>query len=65
MFPALNSEKRSRKAAQSISAAAMSALNYAYALEQLEAAFYTQVVATPYQGMSGYERSVLHDIRDH
>jgi hypothetical protein len=40
-------------------------LNYAYALEQLEAAFYTQVVATPYQGMSGYERSVLHDIRDH
>jgi hypothetical protein len=23
------------------------------------------VVATPYQGMSGYERSVLHDIRDH
>lgn len=40
-------------------------LNYAYALEQLEAAFYTQVVATPYQGMSGYERSVLRDIRDH
>ena len=23
-------------------------LNYAYALEQLEAAFYTQVIATPY-----------------
>lgn len=40
-------------------------LNYAYALEQLEAAFYTQVVASPYQGMSGYERSVLRDIRDH
>lgn len=40
-------------------------LNYAYALEQLEAAFYTQVVATPYEGMSGYERSVLRDIRDH
>ncbi|MCY7357249.1 MAG: ferritin-like domain-containing protein, partial [Rudanella sp.] len=25
-------------------------LNYAYALEQLEAAFYTQVIATPYTG---------------
>ena len=40
-------------------------LNYAYALEQLEAAFYTQVMASPYQGMSGYERSVLTDIRNH
>lgn len=40
-------------------------LNYAYALEQLEAAFYTQALATPYGGMSGYERSVLRDIRAH
>lgn len=40
-------------------------LNYAYALEQLEAAFYTQAYATPYQGMSGYERGVFRDIRDH
>jgi hypothetical protein len=40
-------------------------LNYAYALEQLEAAFYTQVIATPYGGMNAYERSVLRDIRDH
>jgi hypothetical protein len=40
-------------------------LNYAYALEQLEAAFYTQVLAQPYEGMSGYERSVLSDIRGH
>lgn len=40
-------------------------LNYAYALEQLEAAFYAQVLANPYDGMSGYERSVLRDIRDH
>jgi hypothetical protein len=40
-------------------------LNYAYALEQLEAAFYTQALATPYAGMSAYERSVLRDIRDH
>jgi hypothetical protein len=40
-------------------------LNYAYALEQLEAAFYIQVLAQPYQGMSRYEHSILHDIRDH
>lgn len=40
-------------------------LNYAYALEQLEAAFYTQVVATPYSGMSAAELSILTDIRDH
>lgn len=40
-------------------------LNYAYALEQLEAAFYIQVIMTPYSGMNGYERSVLTDIREH
>ncbi len=31
-------------------------LNYAYALEQLEAAFYTQVITTPYIGMAGSRR---------
>ena len=40
-------------------------LNYAYALEQLEAAFYIQVIKTPYSGMNDYERAVLTDIRDH
>jgi len=40
-------------------------LNYAYALEQLEAAFYIQVIATPYSGMSSAELSLLTDIRDH
>jgi Ferritin-like domain/TAT (twin-arginine translocation) pathway signal sequence len=40
-------------------------LNYAYALEQLEAAFYTQVVATPYSGITDAERVLLTDIRDH
>lgn len=40
-------------------------LNYAYALEQLEAAFYTQVVATPYSGISASELSLLTDIRAH
>ena len=40
-------------------------LNYAYALEQLEAAFYVQAVSTPYTGMSAAELAVLTDIRDH
>lgn len=40
-------------------------LNYAYALEQLEAAFYTQVILTPYSGLAGSELSLLTDIRDH
>lgn len=40
-------------------------LNYAYALEQLEAAFYTQVIASPFTGISDMEKAFLTDIRDH
>ncbi len=40
-------------------------LNYAYALEQLEAAFYLQVVATPFSGITTAETSILTDIKDH
>jgi hypothetical protein len=40
-------------------------LNYAYALEQLEAAFYIQVASTPYTGITATESSRLTDIRDH
>jgi len=40
-------------------------LNYAYALEQLEAAFYTQVIATPFTGITTEERALLTEIRDH
>lgn len=40
-------------------------LNYAYALEQLEAAFYEQVVKTPYMGITPAETAILTDIRDH
>jgi len=40
-------------------------LNYAYALEQLEAAFYIQVAASPYSGITAMETSLLTDIRDH
>lgn len=40
-------------------------LNYAYALEQLEAAFYTEVVASLYAGATAEETQILTDIRDH
>lgn len=40
-------------------------LNYAYALEQLEAAFYTAVLATPYAGITADETTMLTDIRNH
>ncbi len=40
-------------------------LNYAYVLEQLEYAFYVQVLTTRYPGMSSTERSILTDIRNH
>lgn len=40
-------------------------LNYAYALEQLEAAFYTKVAAAPYSGITASETAYLTDIRDH
>lgn len=40
-------------------------LNYAYALEQLEAAFYTQVIMTQFSGISSAEVTLLTDIRDH
>lgn len=40
-------------------------LNYAYALEQLEAAFYMKVIANPYSGITDMEKSLLTDVRDH
>jgi hypothetical protein len=40
-------------------------LNYAYALEQLEAAFYTMLVQSPYRGIPDIELKLLTDIRDH
>ncbi|RYD52043.1 MAG: ferritin-like domain-containing protein [Sphingobacteriales bacterium] len=40
-------------------------LNYAYALEQLEAAFYTQVVDAGMSWASASEKQLLADIRDH
>ncbi len=40
-------------------------LNYAFALEQLEAEFYTLVAKSFYRGINDRERQVLMDIRDH
>jgi hypothetical protein len=41
-------------------------LNYAYALEQLEAAFYVAVVgSTVFNGMTAEQREVLTDLRNH
>ena len=40
-------------------------LNYAYALEQLEAAFYEKVVSSFYTGITPLETEYLTDIRNH
>ncbi|MEJ7768580.1 MAG: ferritin-like domain-containing protein [Chitinophagaceae bacterium] len=40
-------------------------LNYAYALEQLEAAFYTKVIMSQYAGIPAMEAALLTDVRDH
>ncbi|WP_420150517.1 ferritin-like domain-containing protein [Spirosoma sp.] len=40
-------------------------LNYAYALEQFEAAFYTTVLMMPYKGITSMEMSILKDIKEH
>lgn len=40
-------------------------LNFAYALEQLEAAFYTRAVVNLYGGITAEEDSVLRDIKRH
>lgn len=40
-------------------------LNYAYALEQLEADFYTKVVNSFYAGISSIEKEVLTDLYHH
>jgi hypothetical protein len=40
-------------------------LNYAFALEQLEAAFYTRVASSPYSGITAAETQYIQEIRDH
>jgi hypothetical protein len=55
----------SHDAAVSLGTGDVAVLNYAYALEQLEAAFYTQVVAAPYAGITPEELAILTDIKRH
>ncbi|MDN5285377.1 MAG: ferritin-like protein [Mucilaginibacter sp.] len=43
----------------------MAILNYVYAVEQLEAAFYTQLLLTPYAGITADEIASFTSIRDH
>jgi hypothetical protein len=40
-------------------------LNYAYALEQLEAAFYSKVIDHPFKGITQQETQTFGEIRDH
>lgn len=40
-------------------------LNYAYVLEQLEAAFYIMVVASPYTNISQTEAVIMEDLKNH
>ncbi|WP_346238235.1 ferritin-like domain-containing protein [Niabella insulamsoli] len=40
-------------------------LNYAYALEQLEAAFYTQVAANPASGFTAAQKAYFMDVQYH
>ncbi len=40
-------------------------LNYVYALEQLQAALFAQVIETPYSGLADDELSLITDIRNH
>jgi hypothetical protein len=40
-------------------------LNYAYALEQLESAFYTKVTESPFRGATQLETDTFAEIRDH
>jgi hypothetical protein len=39
-------------------------LNFFYVIQQLEAQFYSQAVATPYYGLTVFESQLLTDVRD-
>ncbi|NCI46245.1 ferritin-like domain-containing protein [Sediminibacterium soli] len=58
-------KKSSSKGGVDLGSGDVGVLNYAYALEQLEAAFYTRVSASPYSGITAAETALLADIRDH
>ncbi len=57
--------KKSNKDGVDLGRGDIGILNYAYALEQLEAAFYKKVTDTPYAGITALESQYLAEIRDH
>lgn len=48
-----------------LSSGDMGVLNFAYAVEQLQAAFYTEVLKLQYSGMTALERTYFTDMRNH
>ena len=62
---AASCKKSTADSGQDLGSGDIGVLNYAYALEQLEAAFYVKVVTSPYSGITTQETSYLTDIRDH
>ena len=65
VLPACKKDKNGDKDAVDLGSGDTGILNYAYALEQLEAAFYVRVLTSPYSGGSAAEMSLMADIRDH
>ena len=61
----LGGGKDGGKAVVNLGSGDIGILNYAYALEQLEAAFYIRALQTPYAGISDKEMEYLSDVRDH
>ena len=62
---AASCKKKTNDSGQDLGSGDIGILNYAYALEQLEAAFYVKVVMSPYTGITAQENAYLTDVRDH
>lgn len=58
-------DDESREGVVDLGSGDVGVLNYAYALEQLEAAFYVMVVDNMYGGATDDEKRVLKHLRDH
>ena len=65
LVTAASCKKSSTNNGQDLGSGDVGILNYAYALEQLEAAFYVQVIASQYAGITAQETAYLTDVRDH
>lgn len=65
VLAACNKNNNSSNSGVNLGSGDVGILNYAYALEQLEAAFYTKVIMSLYSGITPAEQALLTDIRDH